>query len=107
MARIVTSARGERVDFDLLAIKQSMAATPSTDNTAKRERFINKKRRRGMKRRVDEMAQNKRLEEANFAANAAPVVASVQATEVDSGENDEGADSIDNAGEAKKRKVKQ
>lgn len=68
MANIVKSARGERVDFDLLSIKSSMAAIPITDNVQKRERFINKKRRRGLKRKVDEMAQSKRLEEANFAS---------------------------------------
>ncbi len=68
MAKIVTSARGEKVDFDLISIKNSMAAVPLNDNIKKRERFINKKRRRGIKRKVDEMAQSKRLEDANFAA---------------------------------------
>lgn len=68
MAKIVTSARGEKVDFDLIGIKNAMAALPANDNVKKRERFINKKRRRGLKRRVDEMAQTKRLEEANFAS---------------------------------------
>lgn len=71
MAKIVTSARGERVDFDLISIKNSMAAVPLNDNVKKRERFINKKRRRGLKRKVDEMAQSKRLEEANFTAAVA------------------------------------
>ncbi len=68
MAKIVTSARGEKVDFDLIGIKNAMAALPANDNVKKRERFINKKRRRGLKRRVDEMARTKRLEEANFAS---------------------------------------
>ena len=71
MAKIVTSARGERVDFDLISIKNSMAAVPLNENNKKRERFINKKRRRGLKRKVDEMAQTKRLEEANFSAAVA------------------------------------
>ncbi len=71
MAKIVTSARGEKVDFDLISIKNSMAAVPLNDNVKKRERFINKKRRRGIKRKVDEMAQSKRLEDANFAAAVA------------------------------------
>lgn len=71
MAKIVTSARGERVDFDLISIKNSMAAVPLNDNVKKRERFINKKRRRGLKRKVDEMAQSKRLDDANFAAAVA------------------------------------
>ena len=62
------SARGDLVDFDLLRIKSTMAAVPITDNVNKRERFINKKRRRGLKRKVDELAQAKRLEETNFDA---------------------------------------
>lgn len=68
MSKIVTSARGEKVDFDLISIKNSMAAIPITENVSKRERFINKKRRRGIKRKVDVMAQTKRLEDANYAA---------------------------------------
>lgn len=66
MAKIVTSARGERVDFDLIGIKSALASIPATKNVKGRERFINKKRRRGLKRKVDEMAQTKRLEDANF-----------------------------------------
>lgn len=70
MSKIVTSARGERIDFDLIGIKSAMAALPQTDNVKKRERFINKKRRRGVKRRVDELAESTRLEQSNFAAVA-------------------------------------
>lgn len=70
MSKMVTSARGEQVDFDLIGIKNSMAAIPITDNVKKRERFINKKRRRGVKRKVDEMvnASSDRLDSANFDA---------------------------------------
>lgn len=66
MSKGTTSIRGEKVDFDLLKIKSSMAAVPINDNVQKRERFINKKRRRGLKRKVGEMAQTKRLEDANY-----------------------------------------
>lgn len=62
MAKIVTSARGEKVDFDLLRIKNSMAAVPPTENVKKRERFINKKRRRGLGQMVDELVQAKSSE---------------------------------------------
>lgn len=68
MARIVISARGEKIDFDLFGIKQAMAAIPVTDNVKKREKFINKKRRRGLKRRTDELAQKAKLEEDNAKA---------------------------------------
>lgn len=84
MAKIVTSARGEKVDFDLIGIKNAMAALPVNDNVKKRERFINKRRRRGLKRRVDEMAQTKRLEEANFASVTESLV---DVTEVDATED--------------------
>ena len=66
MSKATTSIRGERIDFDLLKIKNTMAAVPINENVQKRERFINKKRRRGLKRKVGEMAQTKRLEDANF-----------------------------------------
>lgn len=62
MTKHVVSARGVIVDFDLLGIKKAMAELPITDNVKKRERFINKKRRRGVKRRVDEIAQKAKLE---------------------------------------------
>lgn len=69
MSKMVLSARGERVDFDLIGIKNSMSAIPITDNVKKRERFINKKRRRGIKRKVDEMVgSQERAESANFDA---------------------------------------
>lgn len=66
MANVVKSARGTQIDFDLLKIKNTMAAVPLNDETKKRERFISKKRRRGLKRKVDDMAQATRLENANF-----------------------------------------
>lgn len=66
MSKGTTSIRGEKVDFDLLKIKNTMTAVPINENVQKRERFINKKRRRGLKRKVGEMAQTKRLESANF-----------------------------------------
>ena len=90
MAKIVTSARGEKVDFDLIGIKNAMAALPANDNVKKRERFINKKRRRGLKRRVDEMAQTKRLEDANFAAVTEPLVAESEGDVVESSDTNEG-----------------
>lgn len=70
MAKIVTSARGEKVDFDLLKIKNSIAAVPPTENVKKRERFINKKRRRGLKQSVDELVQAKTAEASKHQAKA-------------------------------------
>lgn len=59
MAKIVTSARGEKVDFDLMSIKSAMSAQPADIRVKERERFIHKKRRRGVKRRVDAMLEQK------------------------------------------------
>lgn len=65
MSKNVTSARGEKVDFDLLRIKNAMNL-PITENVRKRERFVNKKRRRGLKNHVDEMIKSQNNEESNF-----------------------------------------
>jgi hypothetical protein len=53
MAKGVRSARGEVVDFDLLKIKQQMAAAPKTTNVKAREDFIDQK----FKRRLKKMKQ--------------------------------------------------
>lgn len=100
MAKIVTSARGERVDFDLIGIKNSMAALPANENVKKRERFINKKRRRGLKRKVDELAQTKRLEDANFDA-ATELEGADENEQIISGVSEDATQS-----EVKRRKVK-
>ena len=44
------SAKGLMVDFDLLKIKQQIAAAPKTTDVKKREDFIDKKLRRRVKR---------------------------------------------------------
>jgi hypothetical protein len=41
--RKVSSARGEVVDFDLLMIKQQLAAAPSNIEVARRQEFIDNK----------------------------------------------------------------
>lgn len=53
--RKVVSARGEKVDFDLLKIKaQINESSPKSVDVVARERFIDKKRRR-TNRKTDEM----------------------------------------------------
>lgn len=56
-SRKVISARGETVDFDLLKIKSQInESSPKTIEVVARERFINKRRRRGgTNRKIDEM----------------------------------------------------
>lgn len=43
MARNATSARGELVDFDILAIKQQLASAPISSSTEERRTFIDTK----------------------------------------------------------------
>lgn len=61
----VTSLRGEEVDFDLLRMKNSIGDVPITDDVENRERFVNAKRRRGSKRKIDEMITRQNAE-ANY-----------------------------------------
>lgn len=61
--RIATSARGVEVDFDLLKIKEEMAAVPEAENVQIRENFINLKRRRkdSSKRKVKDMLAQQQI----------------------------------------------
>lgn len=55
MSRKATSMRGETVDFDLFAIKEQINGAPITETIQNRERFIDLKRRRGTKRKLQDM----------------------------------------------------
>jgi hypothetical protein len=55
MSRKTTSMRGEVVDFDLFAIKEQISGGPITETIQNRERFIDLKRRRGTKRKLQDM----------------------------------------------------
>lgn len=50
MSNRVKSARGEVVDFDLLRIKQQIAAAPPQTSVKTRENFIDKKYQRRIKK---------------------------------------------------------
>lgn len=52
MAKKVRSARGEQVDFDLLRIKQQIAARPVTQDVRARQDFIEKKLHRRLKQKT-------------------------------------------------------
>jgi hypothetical protein len=56
MGRAVRSARGEKVDFDLLKIKQQIASAPKTTDVKARENFIDQKFKRRLKKLVRETA---------------------------------------------------
>lgn len=55
MSRKVKSIRGEWVDFDLIDIKNKIMTAPTPETVNQRERFIDKRRRRGSRKKVDEM----------------------------------------------------
>jgi hypothetical protein len=56
MGRAVKSARGEKVDFDLLKIKQQIASAPKTTDVKARESFIDQKFKRRLKKLTREVA---------------------------------------------------
>lgn len=55
MSRKTTSMRGEVVDFDLFALKEQISGAPKTETIQNRERFIDLKRKRGTKRKLQDM----------------------------------------------------
>lgn len=64
MSRKIRSIRGEIVDFDLFAIKQQILTTPKNEDVKKRERFIDKKRRRGTRNTVSDVVAQQSQNEA-------------------------------------------
>ena len=84
MSRKTTSMRGEVVDFDLFAIKEQISGGPITETIQNHERFIDLKRRRGTKRKLQDMlaeqeasqlSVEKALANKSATANDAPVAA--------------------------------
>lgn len=76
MSRKTVSMRGEVVDFDLFAIKEQISGAPATETIQNRERFIDLKRRRGSKRKLQDMlaeqeASQRAVTEALASKNAA------------------------------------
>ena len=64
MTRKVMSIRGEIVDFDLFEIKKQILNTPTTEDGKKRERFIDKKRRRTSRGSFDQLLAQQKQNEA-------------------------------------------
>ena len=57
MEKGVLSAKGVRVDFDLLRIKEQIVSAPKTTTVKAREDFIDKKFSRRLKRQITEVKQ--------------------------------------------------
>lgn len=112
MSKNVMSVKGELVDFDLLSIKNQISESPKTDDVVLRERFIDKKRRRGgrkINQLLSEQAENKKYAEnmidAQRKANAEPKSEkkSETVTEAKSDESVETRDTIQDSGKIKRK----
>lgn len=57
MGKMVRSARGQMVDFDVLEIKQQMASAPKPVEVAVREDFIDQKFNRRLKKLKNNVTQ--------------------------------------------------
>lgn len=57
MAKLIRSARGTQVDFDLVLIKQQIAASAAPTNVQAREDFIENKIRRRTSRRIAKVGE--------------------------------------------------
>lgn len=64
MSRKTMSARGTVVNFDLFEIKKQIL-TPATEAGKKRERFIDKKRRRTSRTSIDQLIAQQKQNEAS------------------------------------------
>jgi len=76
MSRKVRSARGDIVDFDMLAIKQQLASIPAPVGVTQRRKFIDDKdglRQKTVKQQpVEVSALDVSLESANISAKSRP-----------------------------------
>lgn len=57
MTRLVRSARGVSVDFDLIRIKEQIASAPQPTTVASREAFVDSKLKRHVRRAVQQQTQ--------------------------------------------------
>jgi hypothetical protein len=64
--KVVTSIRGEKVDFDLMRIKNDMASIPETETVKYRENLIQSRRKRknASRRKVKDMLSQQHINEA-------------------------------------------
>ncbi len=63
MPHYVRTARGKNIDFDLMKVKAQIEATPKPVNVEKREKFIDRKLRRKLRKAKREAAAKKVAEQ--------------------------------------------
>lgn len=71
MSKQARSARGEVIDFDLLAIKQQLASSPTPVSVNQRRKFIDEKAGFKQKIKAAEAIQNANNNSMNSALNVA------------------------------------
>jgi hypothetical protein len=74
MAKIARSAKGLKVDFDVLRIKEQIASAPKSTTVQAREDFIDKKFKRRLKRLTKEIIEQSKNPKPDVPVEA-PVVA--------------------------------
>lgn len=57
MPKIVRTARGEMVDFDLIRIKQQLANAPAPTEVRERENFVERRLKRKLKQRAASLVE--------------------------------------------------
>lgn len=62
MPKVVRSAKGQNVDFDMLKIKQQIASAPKPTNVKAREDFIDQKFKRRLKKMKRDVSQKAKEE---------------------------------------------
>lgn len=68
----IKSMRGEIVDFDLIQIKQQIAASPAPIEVSERKQFINNKLQRRIKKAKDSIQSAKDAKDANVEETIKP-----------------------------------
>lgn len=67
MPKIVRTARGEMVDFDLIRIKQQLADAPAPTEVRERENFVERRLKRKLKQRATSLVDQPAAAEINLA----------------------------------------
>lgn len=73
MPKIVRTARGEMVNFDLIKIKQQLASAPAPTEVRERENFVERRLKRKLKQRATSLVEEQPVVAAETQEAVAPV----------------------------------
>jgi len=80
MAKLVRSAKGQMVDFELLKMKEALSTNPTPVEVKSRERFIENKMKRKLKKAQNKMLEDQKATAVKVEATEDPVVEVVEET---------------------------